>query len=94
MELDKWGLNLKRLEEWIVVWLHQEKENGMSPLCKRLRRLGRNVAPGLRRYEELRVMEFVRMQDVEKFKRDVWDCMQVLQKIVNDYSVGPLSIIR
>ena len=94
MELDKWGLNLKRLEEWIVVWLHQEKENGKSLLCKRLKRLGRNVVPGLRRYEELRLMEFVRMQDVEKFKQDVWDYIQVLQKIVNDYSVGPLSIIR
>ena len=52
------------------------------------------MGPALRRYEELRVREFVRMQDVEKLKRDVWDCMQVLQKIVNDYSVGPLSIIR
>jgi len=93
MELEEWALSLKRVEEWIVVSLDKEKENRMSPLCKRLRRLGRYEAPVLRCYEELRVMEFVRVHDLEKLKQNVWDCAPGLQKIVNDYSEKPFSII-
>jgi len=94
MDLDKWGMSLKRLEEWIEECLDQEKENRKSPLCKLLRKLKRDVECGLNCYEKLRAKEFVRVQDVETFKKNVWGCMMDLQTVVNNYSLEPVSSMR
>ena len=87
-------MSLKRLEEWIEVALDQEKENRKSRLCKLLRKLKRDVECGLTRYEELRAKEFVRVQEVEEFKKNVFGCMTDLQTVVKDFSLEPVSSIR
>ena len=86
-------MSLKRLEEWIEVALDQEKENRKSRLRKLLRRLKRDVECGLTHYEELRAKEFVRVQEVETFKKNVFGCMRDLQTLVKDFSLEDVSSI-
>ena len=93
MLLERLGMSLKRLEEWIEDALDQEKENRKSRLCKLLRKLKRDVECGLTRYEELSVKEFVRVRDVEIFKKNVFACMKDLQRVVKDFSLEDVSSI-
>ena len=87
-------MSLKRVKEWIEEYLDQEKENRKSRQCKILRKLKRDVECGLTWYEELRAKEFVRVRDVEEFKKSVFDCMTDVQRIVEDFSLEPVSTIR
>ena len=87
-------MSLKRLKEWIEECLDQEKENRKSRLCKLLRKLKRDVECGLNCFERLTAKEFVRVQDVEEFKKSVWGCMTDLQTVVKDYSLEPVSSMR
>jgi len=94
MMLDRLGMSLKRLKEWIEECLDQEKENRKSRQCKLLRKLKRDVECGLNCYEKLSAREFVRVQEVETFKKNVFGCMTDLQTVVKEFSMEPVSSIR
>ena len=87
-------MSLKRVKEWIEEYLDQEKENRKSRQCKILRKLRRDVECGLTWYEELSPKEFVRLREVEEFKKSVFDCMTDVERIVKDFSLEPVSINR